>query len=197
MKNAIIVEAGTEKKQAQCGQMPLLNDAGFPLPGGLHARQALLDYLQMGPGRKLESLLSRYQSLETAPTRRRSTLLSWSERFDWQTRAAEYDADQAAAVEQEKRQRVQIALEDGLALSSERVMRLKKLYLRLEGWLESSWQGLPVFEENAFSSKEGAQLLRFIDRLLVHMRGILDDLAAETGGRSRLPVSLSDERSAG
>lgn len=58
------------------------------------ARQALLDYAQMGSGRGLRKLHARYQAEELAPTRRLSSLLAWSSRFDWQARVARFDLAQ-------------------------------------------------------------------------------------------------------
>lgn len=58
------------------------------------------DYLLMGPGRSLRKLWEQYREqkrLQTAykpPTVRLKTLSDWSVRYDWQTRAKLYDAEQ-------------------------------------------------------------------------------------------------------
>jgi hypothetical protein len=62
------------------------------------ARQALDDYLRLGPTRSLPLLVERYRSGTEAnpPTRRLTTLRDWSRCYDWQRRAAAHDAEREA-----------------------------------------------------------------------------------------------------
>lgn len=63
------------------------------------AHQALVDYALLGVGRSLEKLENQYRSDTTLirpPTRQRSTLASWSVRWEWQERVASYDECLAA-----------------------------------------------------------------------------------------------------
>ncbi len=151
------------------------------------------DYLRMGPGRSLAKLLHRYQAAaEAAPTKRLSTLKAWSTTFGWQVRAAAYDAE----IERQKNEYVQQIMKSGLALAHERVSQLKRLAesLLLELcevddagqvvgfkqdslWLpDAKWLGKGEFGERF-------DLVHFNSPGLDQLRGFLDDLARETGGR--------------
>lgn len=69
------------------------------------ANQALRDYCLMGPGRSLRNLLALYRDQSTTarqpPTRRLSTLRSWSSKYEWQARLSGWAAMKQAQDEAE------------------------------------------------------------------------------------------------
>lgn len=155
------------------------------------ARQAWADYVALGPGRSLEALVERYQtekgSGRSVPSVRLATLADWSRSFGWQARL-QAQADRAAAeAEAEQRRYIRSIMEEGFGLAHERVRLLKELADKLRGelldggrlWVEDvkgigqgeRWQTVPI---ERFNSAEVEQL-----------RGILDDIAKETGGRPK------------
>jgi hypothetical protein len=76
------------------------------------ANQALRDYAAMGAGRSIAKLIERYRTVPNAsPTRREPTLKTWSVKFHWQARLADYIRVQDLEREQQRAERRQ-QLED-------------------------------------------------------------------------------------
>ncbi|GIK36555.1 MAG: hypothetical protein BroJett011_03880 [Chloroflexota bacterium] len=166
-------------------------------PQERESKKAILacnDYLRMGPGRSLRNLLRIYHAstTEKPPTRHLETLATWSATFGWQARAAAYDAE----IERQKNDYVQQVMKSGLALAHERVNQLKRLTESLLAELcEINEAGqVTSFKRDALWLKDAKQIGRGEDAErfdLVHfnspgldqLRGLLDDLARETGGR--------------
>lgn len=161
------------------------------------ARQAWADYLALGEGRSLEKLLALYQTCtEPAPTKQLTTLKQWSATFGWQARLqaiADAAATEAAAAIQRRRAD---AIQTGLALDYERVLVLKDLATTLlteltEGgrrWLpDAKWIGGADYGEKV-------EIERFNAQEVEQLRGLLDDLAKETGGRAKTVKIDLEER---
>jgi hypothetical protein len=152
------------------------------------AHAALLDYLQLGPGRSLVELLARYQVAGAGvPTRRAETLQRWANRYNWAERAGCYDElslERAQAGENERQKQIMFS---GLALTSERVDNLKQLYAEMQKYLN---QALPVWVADLHSEPGDGpnRAPRFNTSFISQMRGILDDIARETGGRAAHPT---------
>lgn len=168
------------------------------------------DYLRLGPGRSLQKLQQLYiePSSTKPPSKHLRTLAEWSRQYGWQARAASYDAEierrrkeQDAALEAEREARRRQIMESGLALDFERVERLK----RLEGLLiqelgEIDEQGnLVALKEDSVWAPDVKQIgsgkfaqqvdiVRFNRAIFETIRGLLDDLAKETGGRKQVGV---------
>jgi hypothetical protein len=153
------------------------------------AVQGCNDWLRMGPGRSLTVLLSRYTSSnqDSPPTLSEGTLKQWSSRFDWQNRAAVFDA-QWEQYKNEERQRV---FERELALDYERVDKLNRLGQFLEGQLyeqgeDGNYHNLWLPDVKVVGYGEFSEVVdieRFNAPLVRELRETLNDLAAETGGR--------------
>jgi hypothetical protein len=173
-------------------------------PRERESKRAILacnDYLRLGPGRSLAKLLSRYQNAsEAPPTKRIKTLAGWSAIFGWQARAAAYDAE----VERQKNDYVQQVMKSGLALVHERVNTLKDLTDSLLAELcEIGEAGQVIgFKPDALWLPDAKQIGggEFAERVdIVHfnapgldqLRGLLDDLARETGGRRQRRENLN------
>ena len=139
------------------------------------------DYLRLGSGRSLRKLAKKYDKTKrnTTPTDSFSTLGQWSSDFEWQQRASLYDGQLEALRNEKKRKE----FEAGLALDYERVHKLKSLAHLLEQdltvrlWLDD------VKSIGAGEFAERVDLIRFNSALVEQYRGVLDDLAKETGGR--------------
>lgn len=171
------------------------------------AVQACNDWIRLGPGRSLPDLLEKYTALnqDEPPTLSLATLKHWSSVYDWQKRAEAYDAE----IERQKNEYRQQVLQTGLALDYERVIKLKRLadflisqiYERDEnGAYHNVW--LPdVKQIGSGDQAERVDIERFNAPIIDQFRGVLDDLAKETGGRRKrndnLNIdlrSLSDEQ---
>jgi hypothetical protein len=171
------------------------------------------DFLRLESGRSLPMLAQRYAAFNDIqpPTRSLPTLKNWSATYGWQERAAAYDIaqDEKRTAETEARRRQ--ALDTGLALDYERVLALKELAGLLleeiqvesdvsETYVEEDDEGNPKLKTvtttrrsnvwlgdvKQIGSGESAQkvnIVRFNNAIFEQFRGLLDDLAKETGGR--------------
>ena len=152
------------------------------------ATQACNDYLRMGPGRSLADLARQYaDTRQNAPTFSIHTLKAWSVRYEWQKRTTEYDAQLEAA----KNERAREIMQSGLSLTHERVDKLKTLADFLDGQIFEQGEDdeyhnvwLPdVKQIGAGEYAERVDIERFNSAIFEQYRGVLDDLAKETGGR--------------
>lgn len=153
------------------------------------ATVACNDWLRMGPGRTLVGLLKRYTNLNenSPPTRSEGTLKQWSSRFDWSGRAVLFDS-RWEAFKNEQRARV---FNTELALDFERVTTLNELSSFLlsqlyekgeDGSYHNLW--LPDVKIVGYGDMaEAVDIERFNAPLLAQIRGVLDDIAKEVGGR--------------
>jgi len=167
-----------------------------PLVGERHdneSKKAVLccnDYLRMGPGRSLAKLHRKYTEpsrIKEPPTTSLRWMKEWSRRFDWQDRAAEWDA----GAEERKNRAYRQAMETGLALDYERVDELKKLANFLivqiyERGPDGEYYNVWVPDVKSVGSGDYVEIVdieRFNSAIFSQLRGVLDDLAQETGGR--------------
>lgn len=134
------------------------------------ALQACNDYLRMGVGRSLRKLTRKYSETTTIkpPTKHLETLKKWSVNFGWVKRAEEYDVE----IENIKTEYANEMMKSGLALDYERVSKLKDLFKTLEEELRNG----ALWVEDSKSNKYNSSIISDI-------RGVLDDIAKETGGR--------------
>jgi hypothetical protein len=195
------------------------------------AVQACNDWLRLGPGRTLVNLAQRYRALQenTAPSLKKNTLEAWSSRYSWAERSVEYDA----RLEEEKNRRAREIMESGLALDYERVVELKNLAAFLKDQIFAETPVIQVITPEAQegeapppqtvqigttnphvwlrdvkrigTGKEAVtvEIVRFNSAIIDEFRGVLDDLAKETGGRVSKhemsgpnggPIDISDEQ---
>lgn len=155
------------------------------------AVQGCNDYLRMGPGRSVAALQREYakQHKNAPPTRSVDTLKQWSVKYGWPQRAEQYDKQ----LEAEKNTKAIEIMQSGLALAHERVEKLKSLAAFLEGQLyEKSADGVyhnvwmaDVKSIGSGQYAERVDIERFNSALIEQFRGVMDDLAKETGGRKQ------------
>lgn len=183
-----------------------MSDQPEPLIGQRHEREssravlACNDYLRMGIDRSLAKLQRNYSesAVDKPPTKTLRTLFDWSRFYDWQARAAAYDAEIERQKNEATEARRREVLETGLALDFERVLRLKELtkYLFDELYQTDGKGNVTGFKPDSVwlpdvkqigggEFAERVDLVRFDTPLFDTLRGLLDDLAKETGGRKQ------------
>lgn len=144
------------------------------------AIQACNDYLRMGPGRSLEKLRQSYveTTSEKPPTRTLRTLQNWSSAYGWVERAGLYDAQQEAI----KTAEVERLRTEGLASDHERIRELNDIFQALKKVFNEG-TGLWYKDTKLSAKGNSVQVDVFNKPLLDSMRGVLDDIAKEVGGR--------------
>ena len=167
------------------------------------AIQACNDYLRLGPGRSLRLLYEKYIEYKgmQPPTSNLGTIGVWSAKYKWVARAELYDIE----LEHEKNARHREVMESGLALDHERVVRLKDLAHFLldeiektntvtiedddgekvkteDGQRPNVWLA-DVKQIGSGEHAERVDIVRYNSAIFSDLRGLLDDLAKETGGR--------------
>lgn len=156
------------------------------------------DYLRLGSGRSLRDLYLSYreriESGSRAPTKRQATLFQWSTDFNWTDRAKAYDAQLEQAKNDALAARRREVFDDGLGLDFERVVKLKELAKDLEDQIlatDRSPHGRPnlwvrdIKQIGSGEYAEQVEIYRYNSALISDYRGVLDDLAKETGGRKQ------------
>ncbi len=148
------------------------------------------DFLRMGAGRKVSTLLRQYKGNKLAPATSPHTVYEWSTKFGWEERANIYDAQ----YEDQKTERSVEVMSSGLALTHNRVEKLKGLADQLESDLQDAakiWLA-DVKQIGGGRMAERVDLIRFNWSLIEQYRNVLDDLAKETGGRVNRNELTSD-----
>lgn len=149
------------------------------------------DWLRMGAGRSLVALVQKYTEAhrDAPPTKSIDTIKKWSQEYAWQERADAYDA----AIEDAKDARRREIMESGLALDYERVVELKRMAAFLSeqiyeqgesGEYYNVWNP-DVKQIGSGEFAERVDIERFNGEIFSQLRGTLDDLAKETGGRKQ------------
>lgn len=153
-------------------------------------------YLRYGPRRSFTKLLEQFKEQpDTAPTFQRKTLENWSVKFGWVARAEEYDL----RIEEERNARYDELMSTGLAVDAERVAKLKKLFKLLEADLYAKNEAgdfinLWLEDIRSVGGGEYVNVVKYNAALISDIRGLLDDLAKETGGRkARTDITSGDE----
>jgi hypothetical protein len=144
------------------------------------------DYLRMGSGRSLSRLVAGYRGrtvgdplAEKPPTQRLPTLEEWSSKFEWQARASTYNAEQ----DQAKTIEIQRLKTEGLAAEHNRIAELDAMFSKMrEEFIEKG-----LWAEDIKISPNGMQVkVKVFNKPMIDsMRGILDDIAKEVGGRKQ------------
>ena len=143
---------------------------------------AFADYCRMGVGRTLAALHQAYTEGSPEMVARAVSLRwlkEWSRKHAWQDRVQDYD-ERMRAVADEAAEREML---EGLALPAHRVRALKRLAAAL---LDDEAEGdAEDGGGNGRSPLAGLDLTLGSPQRLAQLRGLLDDLAKETGGRKQ------------
>ena len=177
----------------------------------LKAYSAFGDYCQMGVSRSLRKLHEHYKgqirsgSGTNIPTQYLSTLSRWSSRNSWQERVEEYDL----AMRTISQESLEKEVFDGAAKPANRIHKLKKLtedigrmIYATDDEFEADHPGHRPFlwlkESKIIGSGVAAREItnyRYNSAIIGDFRGLLDDLARETGGRKQLvDITSADNR---
>jgi len=164
--NAIQLLAGNKEK----GESPL-------------ATSACNDYLRMGPARSIAGLHRAYIANDPNYHRSMNSLYHYSWDFNWARRAEEYDA----RMEAQKNLVAAETLATGLATATTRIERLKRLAQLLEEEIARPGRLYIEDTKQVGTGRFAKQVktIRFNSALVDQYRGALDDIAKETGGRSK------------
>lgn len=158
-----------------------------------HHIVACNDYLRLGRGRSLSKLRKHYQKIlddahrlqlpaPNVPTTDKSgnVIAGWSSKFGWVKRAHAYDMMQ----EEKKNMQAEQILNSGFALPHQRVALLDELTRKVLSELDK--RGMYGVRKKALGLGEDFQIINeevFRKDEVRELRGLLDDLAQETGGR--------------
>lgn len=183
---------------------PLVGDR-FPHESNA-AVMACNDYLRLGVRRSVERLRNNYKARVAAgeegiPSVSLNTIQDWCMDYMWKERAEIFDG----MVDAKRTEDANAAMNTGLALPYERVTSLKRLAAYLEGYVyDPARLWLVDYRTLGFGKyAEYREVIRFNNQLVEQFRGVLDDLAKETGGRIHrqelsgvgggpIPVALQD-----
>jgi hypothetical protein len=146
------------------------------------AVQACNDYLRLGVHRTLSKVEGGYP---------KGSLGGWSIKYRWAERAEQYDAQLEMEKNRAVEERRATVMQDGLSLDFERVGALKKLAGFLEGQIyeteevdgETRYPKLWLRDYKTTRLGDFLEVFRFNAPLIDQYRGLLDDIARETGGR--------------
>jgi len=156
---------------------------------------AYADYLRLGPDRSLERLATEYRArTDGVPTHQLSRLKQWSTTYGWQSRLQVIaDAEVREAETREAVHRREI-MESGYALVWERVRALKELADRLFAELQDPSRRWVREAKVVGSGKNAREVVveRFNSAEVEQLRGVLADIAKETGGRKDIQVVTGD-----
>lgn len=189
---------GTRAIRATRATSPMSQPAKIlrPIAGELQpgerpkAVRACNDYLRMGPGRSLGKLaasivkvqveIGRVSGTDTAALKRRtksvkSALERYSSAYGWVARAEMFDA----ALEEKRTREATRILSSGYANPHERVYQLDRLARKVVRDLDES---LYMLEPKQVAGRR-VDVKRFKSKQVAAARGILEDIALETGGR--------------
>jgi hypothetical protein len=153
--------------------------------------QAYADYVALGPGRTLKKLWEQYREYEHPPVSPTpsglSVLKNWSRSFDWQGRIDREVARGLATVEKAATDERLAILATGYAQQHERIAALNRLAGAMLADLFDDAGHPTLYATETLATKDGAAITRRIFKKpqVEQFRGLLDDLAKETGGRSK------------
>lgn len=150
------------------------------------------DFLRMGRARSITALARSYKKqakiaedkgqVANVPTKSQGTLYVWSSNYNWSERAETYDA-----VQEEKRNReAERIMQSGLATTHERVHTLNHLAQAVLN--ELSRRGLYGVTVKGIGSGDDFERVEeevFRKDEIIQIRGLVDDIAKEVGGREK------------
>ncbi len=138
------------------------------------------DYLRMGAGRSIDKVQQKYSdsTVESPPTKNLRVLFRWSSSFGWVERAQAYE-NALQAIESAEVQRLRT---QGLAADFERIRELDTIYQALKVEFKEG-KGLWYTDIKMSAKGDTVDVPVFNKALIDSMRGVLDDIAKEAGGR--------------
>ncbi len=164
------------------------------------SKKAYLDFLALGPSRTLKMLLDRYrdpalysQTPRTEnypPTRQMKKLQIWSVAFKWHERINHVHESQIETIVREEERQLLDTMKEKYASRADRVQALSKIAVLLMTRVEN--EGIETVIVKQVGAGKNTQMVeeRQVDvNLISSLRGVLGDLAAETGGRAKRVIA--------
>lgn len=157
------------------------------------AKRAFLDYVGLGPNRTLKMLLEQYRNPElytqdnyrdknAPPTRQLATLKNWSSAYNWVERSGTVTDKQAEIILHEQEIALAEAMKHTYASVAKRIEALNDIAEQLVEHIQDQGVTRVVLKVAKGRIAEEVQ----VDVLAINaLRGILEDLARETGGRAK------------
>jgi len=158
------------------------------------AKQGFLDYLAMGPGRSLRKLYEEYRdpkkykqdmnSSEAPPTRQLSTIQMWSSAYNWVKRVNRVTDEQIDTIFREQKRALAEASLEQFASPAARIKALNQIAEMLLEYLIDVGLIKTVIKQVGSGKNTRMKEEKSVDTQAIQaFRGVLEDLAKETGGR--------------
>jgi len=158
------------------------------------AKRAFLDYLSMGPDRSLKKLCTMYRNdpyteaggSNAPPTRQQKTIYAWSSAYNWVERAKQVTDQQLDIILHEQRRALAEAYKERLAQPAERIKVLNEIAEMIVDYLtEHRLMSTVIKQVGAGKQTRMVEEHKMDVAAIQALRGLLDDLAKETGGRPK------------
>lgn len=158
------------------------------------AKRAFLDYLAMGPDRSLVKLCKMYREppyteaggSNAPPTRQQKTIYTWSSAYGWVERVKQVNDQQLEVILHEQRRALATAYQERLAQPAERIKVLNEIAEMIVDYLtEHRLMTITVKQVGAGKNTKMVEENKMDVAAIQALRGLLDDLAKETGGRPK------------
>jgi hypothetical protein len=159
-----------------------------------NAKRAFMDYLAMGATRSVPKLLKIYRSPpytdskgdNPPPARQKKTLYAWSSAYNWVERVKQVSDQQLEVILKEQRRALAAAYQERLAQPAERIKTLNQIAEMIVDYLtEHSLMTTTVKQVGAGKNTRMVEESKMDVAAIQALRGLLDDLARETGGRPK------------
>jgi hypothetical protein len=108
----------------------------------------------------------------------------WSAKYKWVSRVAVWDEEQDRIREEARATEIRKIMQSGFAQEHERVAALNRLAEKLLSEVDTD-KKLWLEDKKLLPNGDDVNLIRFNGNLIEQVRGLLDDIAKETGGRIR------------
>jgi hypothetical protein len=161
------------------------------------AKQAFLDYLAMGTKRSMKKLHKQYRDSDlyvqdmrkdgSPPTRQIKQLKAWSVAHRWQKKLNQVQDEQIEVILKEQRRSLAELAREGFANPVERIRALNELAeALLERLRDENLLTTVIKQVGSGKSTKQVEEAKIDTPAIQQFRGILEDLAKETGGRVRI-----------
>jgi hypothetical protein len=158
------------------------------------AKRAFLDYLAMGPNRSLTKLCKMYREppyteaggSNPPPTRQQKTIYAWSSAYNWVERVKQVTDQQLEVILHEQRRALAQAYHERLAQPAERIKTLNQIAeMIVDHLVENKLMSVVVKQVGSGKNTRMVEENKMDVPAIQALRGLLDDLAKETGGRPK------------
>lgn len=158
------------------------------------AKKAFLDYLQLGPARSIRQLVEMYRdpdiynqepgNPDSPPTRQAKRIQLWSAAFNWQSRVNKVRDDQINKMLEEQNKHLAESLQFKYASVANRIDVLNEMAeLLVDHARATNLQTKIIKQVGSGKNVKMVEEVQTDALTITAIRGLLSDLAAETGAR--------------